>query len=119
MLKFLEYHNLLQTTTRAVSYGGNVDMYFLVRCKHSNSSEKKSGEENEKVVEVVNKRKLDRWLSVTEERGFKKIFTGNGYTELLVDEKRPFEIKYTFCSEMVRLKCYYGAWNVEGVPQHI
>lgn len=94
-------------------------MHVHVRCKNSNPSEKKNGEEKEKIVEVVHKRKLDRWFSVAEERDFKKVFTGKGYTELLVDEKRPFQIKYTFSSEMVRLKCHYGAWNSEGVPQHI
>ena len=103
------FDHLVEMLTCTTMYGVNIQSHL-----------KRNGEEKEKIIKVVHKRKLERWFSdgqVTGEKGFRRSIKGKGHTDLLVDVNRPFQLKYTHSTEMVQVKCHYGAWNKEGVPQ--
>lgn len=83
---------------------------------------KRNGQAKEKLIKVANKRKLERWFSdgeMTGEIGFRRSIKGKGHTDLLVDGNRHFELRYIYSTEMVQIKCHYGVWNEEGVPQFV
>lgn len=103
------FDHLVEMLTCTTMYGVNIQSHL-----------KRNGKEKEKVIKVVHKRKLERWFSdrqVSGEKGFRRSIKGKWHTDLLVDANRPFQLKYKHSTEMVQVKCHYGAWNKEGVPQ--
>ena len=56
---------------------------------------------------------------MTSEMAFRRSSKGKGHAYLLVDGNKPFQLKYTYSTEIVRIECHYGVWNEEGVPQFI
>ena len=104
------FDHVVEMLTCTSTFGVNIQ-------RHLNGNR----EDKEKVIEVVHKRKLERWFSGVNSygEGFRRDIKGKGYTDVLVDTNKPFQIKYTYSSEVVQIKCHYGAWNTEGVPQFI
>ena len=105
------FDHLVEILTCTSMYGVNIQNHL-----------KRNGEVKEKVIKVSHKRKLERWFSdgqMTGEVGFRRSIKGKGHTDLLVDANKPFQLKYIYSTEMVQIKCHYGVWNEEGVPQFI
>ena len=105
------FDHLVEILTCTSMYGVNMQNHL-----------KRNGEVKDKVIKVSHRRKLQRWFSdgqMTGEVGFRRRIKGKGHTDLLVDANRPFQLKYIYSTEMVQIKCHYGVWNEEGVPQFI
>ena len=74
------------------------------------------------IVEVTSKPKLQQMLRFclgNEETSLKREFPGKGKTDFLIDREKPFTLTYNSGSEVVKVRCHYGAWNNDNVPQFI
>ena len=59
-----------------------------------------------------------RFCLGNEEISLKREFPGKGKTDILIDREKPFTLTYNSGSEVVKVRCHYGAWNND-VPQFI
>ena len=77
----------------------------------------------QQIVEVTSKPKFQQMLRAclgNEEVSLKRKIKGKGgKTDIIIDRKKPFTITYNSGNEVVTVKCHYGAWNSDDVPQFI
>ena len=76
----------------------------------------------EQIVEVTSKPKLQQMLRFclgNEETNLKREFPGKGKTDIIIDREKPLTVTYNSQNEVVKVRCHYGAWNSDNVPQFI
>ena len=75
----------------------------------------------EHIVEVTSKPKFQQMLRFclgNEEISLKREIAGKGKTDIIIARQRPsFTITYNSGNEVVKVRCHYGAWNNDDVPQ--
>ena len=96
----------------------------MLTCTSHFSVETRTGRtKKEQIVEVTSKPKFQQMLRAclgNEEVSLtRKIKGRGGKTDIIIDRKKPFTITYNSGNEVVTVKCHYGAWNSDDVPQFI
>ena len=41
-----------------------------------------------------------------------------GFSKVICNRNKPFQIRYSFSKEVITIKCHYGCWNRFSIPQH-
>ena len=62
---------------------------------------------------------MSRFCLGNEETNLKREFLGKGKTDIIIDREKPLTVTYNSQNEVVKVRCHYGAWNGDNVPQFI
>ena len=76
----------------------------------------------ELAVHIIDWRKLNQFLRYClqeDDIHLERQVANKGRTDITVNKNKPFILSFNSNTEMLKLKCHYGAWNTEDVPQHI